>query len=107
MEIMIDVKVTKDEIYDELMKENEELDELTEECLWVLCCSCAILLKWQLKDQLPDGKYYKPSAEVMEETANTPKENIISERLCSSGSSVEAVTKYKYSCCEWNFLLHK
>ena len=80
VEIMIDVKVTKDEIYDELMKENEELDELTEECLQVLCCSCAILLKRQLKDQLPDGKYYKPSAEVMEETANAPKENIISER---------------------------
>ena len=80
MEIVIDAKVTKDEIYDELMKENEELDELTEECLQVLCCSCAILLKQQLKDQLPDGKYYKPSAEVMEETANAPKENIISER---------------------------
>ena len=80
VQIMIDAKVTKDEIYDELMKENEELDELTEECLQVLCCSCAILLKRQLKDQLPDGKYYKPSAEVMEETANAPKENIISER---------------------------
>ena len=36
-------------IYEELMKENEELDELTEECLRILCCSCAILLKRQLK----------------------------------------------------------
>ena len=80
IEIILDGKVTKDEIYEELMKENEELDDLTEECLRVLCCSCAILLKCQLKDQLPGGKYYKPNNEIMEETAGTPKENIISER---------------------------
>ena len=80
IEIVLEGEVTKDEIYEELMKENEELDELTEECLRVLCCSCAILLKCQLKDQLPGGKYYKPSDEIMEETAGTPKENIISER---------------------------
>ena len=66
------------------------------------------IIEQQLKDQLPDGKYYKPSAEVMEDTANAPKENIISEkRLCLFGLSVEAVTKYKYSCCKWNCLLHK
>ena len=79
IEIILDGKVTKDEIYEELMKENEELDDLTEECLQVLCCSCAILLKRQLKDQLPGGKYYKPNNEIMEETAGTLKENIISE----------------------------
>ena len=79
IEIILDGKVTKDEIYEELMKENEELDDLREECLRVLCCSCAILLKCQLKDQLPGGKYYKPNNEIMEETAGTPKENIISE----------------------------
>ena len=45
IEIILNGKVTKDEIYEELMRENEELDELTEECLCVLCCSCAILLK--------------------------------------------------------------
>ena len=80
VEIVLEGQVTKDDIYEELMKENEELDDLTEECLRVLCCSCAILLKRQLKDQLPGGKYYKPSDEIMEETAGTPKENIISER---------------------------
>ena len=79
IEIILDGKVTKDEIYEELMKENEELDDLTEECLRVLCCSCAKLLKRQLKDQLPGGKYDKPNNEIMEETAGTPKENIISE----------------------------
>ena len=80
IEIILNGKVTKDEIYEELMKENEELDVLTEECLQVLCCSCAILLKWQLKDQLPGGKYYQPNDEIMEETTGALKENIISER---------------------------
>ena len=66
-------------IYEVLMKENEELDELTEECLRILCCSCAILLKRWLKDQLPGGIYYKPDHHVVQETAAVPKENIISE----------------------------
>ena len=66
------------------MKENEELDDLTEECLRVLCCSCSILLKCQLKDQLPGGKYHKASEDIMEETAGTPKENIISECDCQT-----------------------
>ena len=80
IEVILDGQVTKDEIYKELMKENEELDDLTEECLRVLCCSCSILLKHQLKDQLPGGKYHKASEDIMEDTAGTPKENIISER---------------------------
>ena len=79
IEIVLEGQVTKDEIYEELMKENKELDDLTEECLQVLCCSCATLLKHQLKDQLPGGKYYRPSDEIIEETAGTPKENITSE----------------------------
>ena len=45
IEIVVNGKVTKGMIYEELMKENEEFDELTEECLRILCCSCAILLK--------------------------------------------------------------
>ncbi len=44
------------------------------------CCSFSILLKRQLKDQLPGGIYYEPSDAVREETANCPKHNIISER---------------------------
>ena len=45
IDIVLNGKVTQDKIYEELMKQNEELDELTEECLQVLCHSCAILLK--------------------------------------------------------------
>ena len=80
IEIVVNGKVTKDMIYEELMKENDELDELIEECLRILCCSCAILLNKQLKDQLPGGIYYKPDHHVMQETAVVPKENIISEQ---------------------------
>ena len=81
-EVVLNGKVTKDEIYEELLKEtgNKVLDEFTEECLRLLCCSCSILLKRQLQDQLPDGKYYSPSEKVMHETAGVPKQNIISER---------------------------
>ena len=62
------------------MKENEEFDELTEECLRILCCSCAILLKRQLKDQLPGGIYYKPDHHVgAGKQQQFQKKNIISE----------------------------
>ena len=80
--MVLNGKVTKDEIYEELLKETENkvLDELTEECLCLLCCFCSILFKQQLlQDQLPEGKYYSPSEKVMEETAGVPKQNIISE----------------------------
>ena len=79
-EVVLNGKVTK-EIYEELLKEtgNKVLDKLTEECLRLLCCSCSILLKRQLQDQLPEGKYYSPSEKVMEETAGVPKQNVISE----------------------------
>ena len=72
----------KDDIYHELFKEtnDDELDSLTENYLRILCCSGAILLRCQLEDQLPGGKYFSPSPEVMNETRNTPKHNIICER---------------------------
>ena len=80
-EIVLNGKVTKDEIYDELLKDtmDSELDDLTEECLGLLCCSSAILLHRQLQDQLPGGKHHQPSQEVMGETTGAPKQNIISE----------------------------
>ena len=71
--------VVKDEVYTELFKEtgDPELDSLTEHCLRILCCSGAILLHHQLKDQLPGGKCYSPAPDIMSETKNTPKQNIL------------------------------
>ena len=81
-EVVLNGKVTKDDIYAELFEDamDEELDSLTEECLRLLSCACAILLRRQLHDQLPDGKYYQPSGELLEATVGVPKHNIISER---------------------------
>ena len=80
-EVVLNGKVTKDDIYAELFEDamDEELDSLTEECLRLLSCACAILLRRQLHDQLPDGKYCQPSGELMEATVGVPKHNIISE----------------------------
>ena len=80
-EVVLNGKVTKDEIYDELFQDtmDEELDNLTKICLQLLSCACTILLSRQLYDQLPDGRYYQPSGDIMQETAGAPKHNIISE----------------------------
>ena len=61
-------------------KHGENIDSLTSMCLRMLCISIAILLKRQLKDQLPGGKFHRVSPEVMAETANCPATNLITER---------------------------
>ena len=80
-EIVLNGVVSKDEIYNKLLKPtmDTQLEDLTQECLWLLCCSCSILLQRQLQDQLPNGKYYQPSQKIMQETTGVPKQNIISE----------------------------
>ena len=71
--------VTSDcNIYKALFKETNDplLDALTQECLEIVCCSCSIMIKSQLKDQLPEGKYFQPSDEEMKETRNCPRHNL-------------------------------
>ena len=55
-EVVLNGKFTKDEIHDELFEDtvDEELDNLTKDCLQLLSCAGAILLRRQLHDQLPD-----------------------------------------------------
>ena len=57
------VKISADEIYYELFTETNdvELDTLTQECLEMICCSCALVIVRQLEDQLPGGKFYQPT----------------------------------------------
>ena len=38
------------------------------------------MVKHQLKDQLPGGKYYKPSKEIMSDLKHCPTTNFVSER---------------------------
>ena len=68
-------------MYTELFKETggPELDSLIEHHLRILCCSGTIPLHLQLEDQFPGGKFYSPAPEIMIETKNTPKQNILCE----------------------------
>ena len=72
-----DSLVTKDKMYETLFQKagNAFLDSLTQEC-----CSCTLMVKRQLKDQLPTGKYYKPRKEVMSDLKHCPTTDIVSER---------------------------
>ena len=80
--VVMDTPIHKDDVYNELFKDSEdvELDTLTEDCLRILCCSFAILMKRQLQSQLPGGEHYIPSAKVRNETENAPNHNILTER---------------------------
>ena len=72
-EIVPGAIVTKDEICEELFKDTDsETESLTEQCLRLLVCSSAILQR-QLEDQLPGGKFFAPSSDIMVETAKGPK----------------------------------
>ena len=65
--IFPDSLLTKDEMYEKLFQdtENPVLDALTQECLEMINCTCALMITSQLKDQLPGGKYYNPSQSEM------------------------------------------
>ena len=79
--LLSDVQVTKDEFFNELFRStnNLDLDILTQECLKMICC-CLVVIVRELEDQLPGGKYYQPSQELLDETAVCQRTNISSER---------------------------
>ena len=74
--------ISKDLIFEELFLVSDDplFETLTQECLEIIYCTCAIMIQSQLKDQLPGGKYYNPDNRVLEETQNCPRTNIVSER---------------------------
>jgi len=72
--------ITKDHLYHNLFLNSNNIDdEETRKALMLICNNMAILVKRQLKDQLPGGKYFMPSAEVVEATNSAPLHNKISE----------------------------
>ena len=79
--IIPDVSIHMDEVYHELFKEADvEMNALTKDFLRLICHEFAILMKRQLKSQMPDGEHYMPSQAIMEETKSAPKHNILTER---------------------------
>ena len=54
--------LSKDEVYFELFKETTGplLDTLTQECLELMSCTCLLMIKSQLKDQLPGKVLQSP-----------------------------------------------
>ncbi|VDI62003.1 Hypothetical predicted protein [Mytilus galloprovincialis] len=75
----------KDEVYNSLFLECEkEIDMLTIEALQILCTNFLIIIKLQLGDNLPGGKFSVDRAENFENLKNISRNvsttNIISER---------------------------
>ncbi|CAC5409987.1 unnamed protein product [Mytilus coruscus] len=75
----------KDEVYDSLFLDcDNEIDILTIEALQILCTNFLIIIKRQLDDNLPGGKFSVDSAQNFEQLKNISRNvsttNIISER---------------------------
>lgn len=75
---IFNVAVKKDDVYRSLLACNKELDALTKLALQNICAAISPMLSRQLKDQLPGGKFYDPSDELIEQTS-APLTNRISE----------------------------
>ena len=61
--------------------ESPILDSLTEECLELICCTCFLMIKSQLRDQLPGGKYFAPNNETRPDLQNSPRANMCDQKL--------------------------
>ena len=76
-----DVEIDRDVVYFELLKnEDDEFQILTEQILELLCSVILIVLEKQCQDQLPGGKYTKPSESLKTQALSVPTSNIRSER---------------------------
>ena len=74
--------MTKNALFEKLFQETENpiLDSLTEKCLELVCCTSFLMIKSQLRDQLPGGKYFAPDNKTRSDLQNCPTTNIVSER---------------------------
>ena len=61
--------------------ESPILDSLTEECLELICCTYFLMIKSQLRDQLPGGKYFAPNNETRPDLQNYPTANMCDQKL--------------------------
>ena len=75
--------LTKYAMFQKLFQKAESpiLDSLTEECLELICCTCFLMIKSQLRDQLPGGKYFAPNNETRPDLQNSPTANMCDQKL--------------------------
>ena len=71
--------ITKDPVYETLFQTNIAFDEMTKNALTAICKHICPMLKRQLVDQLPGGKYYIPKNDIKTQCVPVPKTNRISE----------------------------
>jgi hypothetical protein len=71
--------ITKDPVYETLFQTNIALDEMTKNALTAICKHICPMLKRQLVDQLPGGKYYIPENDIKTQRVPVPKTNRIAE----------------------------
>ena len=70
----------RDEVFDKLFQSTtESFDLLTQQCLEVLLHGVLMVLERQCADQLPGGKYWNPSDQLLKMSKNAPTTNKISE----------------------------
>jgi hypothetical protein len=48
--------------------------------LELVCLEDLILVEWQASSQLPGGKYWEPSKDLLDSAKNIPKTNVVGER---------------------------
>ena len=52
-----------------------------QQCLEIMCCSCSVMVNYELIDQLPGGTYYKPNKKIIFDLKQCcPVANIVSDR---------------------------
>ena len=79
---IFDVPVKHDEVYESLFSPtctSPESNDLTIVALQCLCSEMLPMLRRQLADQLPGGKYHCPTEEICLQTSSAPLTNRISE----------------------------
>ena len=79
--IFQEFQARKDDMFEELFKPVlPEVHNLTKECLELLCFHMHSLVKRQVEDQLPGGKYANPTPDVLKATKSCPTSNRAGEK---------------------------
>ena len=74
------IPVSKDDVFEFLIKPSEKFDEGTKQCLEILFGSFSIITKRMLHDHLKGGKYDDCSEDLRKVSTSVLKTNAVSER---------------------------